>query len=113
MIEQLARYTGLSEEFISRCTLRIDIFRFVKELLRERRRTVGWLDSRFVGIDRDATGEHFEYDPSYAIVQGPYSTTLNYYVRGELAFESDLSYEILSDLSQNWRFKEHQNEFWP
>jgi len=111
IIERLARYTGLSETFIRRSNLRIDIFRFVKELLRERRRTIGRLDSRFMGIDRDAAGENFEYDPSYASVQGPYSATLNDYVRGELSFESDLSYEVLSDLWQNWRFEEHQNEF--
>jgi carboxypeptidase C (cathepsin A) len=42
---------------------------------------------------------------------GPYSATLNDYVRGELAFESDLSYEVLSDFWQNWQFNEHQNEF--
>jgi len=111
VIERLARYTGLSEEFINRCNLRINIYRFVKELMRDQRRTVGRLDSRFMGIDRDAAGEHFEYDPSYAIVQGPYSATLNDYVRGELAFESDLPYEVIADLWQNWRFEEHQNEF--
>ncbi len=53
----LARFTGLSAEYIERTNLRVDIFRFTKELLRARRRTVGRLDSRFIGIDRDAAGE--------------------------------------------------------
>ncbi|HEX6385108.1 MAG TPA: peptidase S10 [Anaerolineae bacterium] len=109
--QKLARYTGLSPEYIERTNLRINIHRFVKELLRDQRRTVGRLDSRFTGIDRDAAGENYEYDPSYAVIQGPYTATLNDYVRRELQFESDLPYEILTDRVHPWRFDEHQNEY--
>lgn len=70
---KLAQYTGLSTSYIESTNLRINIFRFVKELLRDQRRTVGRLDSRFTGIDRDAAGERNEYDPSYAVIQGAYS----------------------------------------
>jgi carboxypeptidase C (cathepsin A) len=91
--------------------LRINIHRFVKELLRDRRRTVGRLDSRFTGIDRDAAGEGHEYDPSYAIIQGAYSSTLNDYVRRELGFQSDLPYEILSERVRPWSFDQNQNSY--
>jgi carboxypeptidase C (cathepsin A) len=108
---KLARYTGLSQEFIERAELRVDIFRFVKELLRDDRRTVGRLDSRFKGIDRDAAGENFEYDPSYATIQGPYTATFNHYVREELGFRSDVPYEILKGLYQNWSYKAFENRY--
>jgi carboxypeptidase C (cathepsin A) len=108
---RLARYTGLSAEYVERTNLRIDIHRFVKELLRDRRRTVGRLDSRYTGIDRDAAGEHHEFDPSYALIQGPYTGLLNDYIRRELRFESDLPYEILSDRVHPWSFNEHQNSY--
>lgn len=108
---KLAAYTGLSREYVERSNLRIDIHRFTKELLRERRRTVGRLDSRFTGIDRDAAGEKVEFDPSYANIQGPYTATLNDYVRRELRFESDLPYEILTGRVQPWRYGEHENSF--
>ena len=107
----LARYTGLSREYIEQTNLRINIYRFVKELLRDHRRTVGRLDTRFTGVDRDAAGERYEFDPSYAIIQGPYTATLNDYVRNELGFESDLPYEILTDRIHPWRFEEHQNQY--
>src|SRR4030043_398364 len=84
---KLARYTGLSEDYIDRTNLRIEIFRFTKELLRHAKRTVGRLASRFKGIDRDSAGEHFEFDPSMNNIQGRYTATLNDYVRGELKFE--------------------------
>jgi carboxypeptidase C (cathepsin A) len=109
--QKLARYTGLSSSYIQQTNLRINIFRFVKELLRDQRRTVGRLDSRFTGIDRDSAGEHFEFDPSYAVIQGPYSATMNDYVRTELAFEKDLPYEILTDRVHPWSYDEYQNQY--
>ena len=108
---KLARFTGLSQDYVERSDLRIDIFRFVKELLREQRRTVGRLDSRFSGIDRDAAGEHFEFDPSYAAIQGAYTACFNDYVRGDLQFESDLPYEILKGLYLTWSYKEFENQY--
>jgi carboxypeptidase C (cathepsin A) len=111
IVARLARYTGLSAEYVRQTNLRINIHRFVKELLRERRRTVGRLDSRFTGYGPDAAGETNETDPSYDAIQGPYTATFNDYVRRELAFESDLPYEILTDRVHPWRYDEHQNEY--
>ncbi|HEX9639235.1 MAG TPA: peptidase S10, partial [Acidobacteriota bacterium] len=91
--------------------LRISIFRFVKELLRDQRRTVGRLDSRFKGSDADAAGESFEYDPSYAAIQGPFTAALNHYVRSELGFESDLPYEILTGRVRPWSYGEAENRY--
>lgn len=109
--KKLARYLGLSLDYVKRCNLRVQYFRYIKELLRDQQRTVGRLDSRFLGIDRDAAGEHFEYDPSYAVIQGPYTATFNDYVRQELNYESDLPYEILNPKVWPWNYEPHQNEF--
>ena len=109
---KVARYTGLSAEWIERANLRIEHLRFSKELLRDQRRTVGRLDSRFTGIDRDAVGEAIGHDPSMVNIMGPYTAAFNDYVRGELGFESDLPYEILNfKANENWRFAEHENRF--
>lgn len=111
IVDMLSQLTGLSSNYIEQSNLRLNIHRFVKELLRAQRRTVGRLDSRFTGIDRDAVGEQNEYDPSYATIQGPYTAALNHYVRAELKFESDLPYEILTDKVWPWKFEKQQNEF--
>ena len=108
---RLARLTGLSQGYVERTNLRVEIFRFTKELLREQRRTVGRLDSRFTGIDRDAAGEEFSYDPSYAAIQGPYTAALNDYVRRELGFASDLPYAVLDGLYETWDFSKHANKY--
>ena len=111
IVGQLARYTGLSEDYVEQTDLRIEIHRFVKQLLRHQRRTVGRLDSRFTGIDRDAAGEKFEFDPSYAAIQGPYTACLNDYVRNDLDFESDIVYEILTDRVRPWSYGEFENRY--
>jgi carboxypeptidase C (cathepsin A) len=108
---QLARLTGLSEAYVRRTDLRISIWRFTKELLRDQRRTVGRLDSRFLGIDRDAAGESPDYDPSYSNILGAYSGMLNDYVRRELKFESDLPYEILTGKVHPWSYGKFENRF--
>jgi carboxypeptidase C (cathepsin A) len=102
VVRELARFTGLSPEYVARTNLRIDIQRFVKELRRDERTTVGRLDSRFVGADADAAGESNEYDPSYSAIQGPYTALLNAYVRGELGYSSDVPYEILTGRVRPW-----------
>jgi carboxypeptidase C (cathepsin A) len=108
---RLARYTGLAEDYIDGTDLRIEIFRFTKELLRHNKRTVGRLDSRFKGMDRDSAGERFEFDPSMNNITGPYTATLNDYVRGELRYESDLPYEILTERVYPWSYAEFENEY--
>lgn len=102
--KKLARYTGLSEEYVRRCNLRIEYSRFMKELLRDQAKTVGRFDSRFKGTDSDAAGATSEYDPSYAVVLAPYTQTLNHYLRTNLKVENDTNYEILTGKVQPWRW---------
>jgi carboxypeptidase C (cathepsin A) len=108
---RLARYTGLSEEYINHTGLRINIHRFCKELLREQGKTVGRIDSRFTGKDRDQAGEFYEFDPSMSAVLGAYTAALNHYMRAELKFESDLSYAILAPLYTKWGYEAYQNRY--
>lgn len=109
--EKLARYTGLSVDYVLRTDLRINIHRFCKELRRDEGLTVGRLDSRIIGFDRDSAGETNELDPSYSAIHGPYGSTLNDYVRRELDFEFELPYEIIAPLYMNWKYGEFENRY--
>jgi carboxypeptidase C (cathepsin A) len=112
IIKRLARYTGLSADYLDRVNVRPEIMRFTKELLRDQRRTIGRLDSRFTGIDRDAGGETFEHDPSMSAITGPYTAAFYDYVRRELKFESDLPYEVLNfKANEQWSFAQHENRY--
>jgi carboxypeptidase C (cathepsin A) len=94
MASRVARYTGVSAEYVLSANLRMDTRRFWKELLRDQRLTVGRLDSRYVGVDRDAAGETPEYDPAIADWNGPFGNAVNIYLRQELGYDPDLKYNI-------------------
>jgi carboxypeptidase C (cathepsin A) len=100
--KRVAALTGVSEEFVRRSNLRIKIGQFTKELLRGQGKTVGRFDSRYMGIDKDGVNDTYEYDPSYAAIQAPFTGAFNQYVRGELKYETDLNYEILTGKVQPW-----------
>ncbi|HKR62124.1 MAG TPA: peptidase S10 [Thermoanaerobaculia bacterium] len=107
--QKVARLTGLSPAYVESTNLRVQISRFDKELLRNERRSAGRLDSRFVGVDRDAAGEEPDTDPSYSAIYGEYTAVLNDWVRRSLKFETDLPYEILTDKVRPWSFANVQN----
>lgn len=92
---KLARYTGLSTDYVERANLRIEIQRFCKELLRAEGRTVGRLDSRFVGVDRSSVADQPDFDPSLTAIRPPYTAAMNDLVRRTLKFHSDVPYHIL------------------
>jgi carboxypeptidase C (cathepsin A) len=95
---KVARYTGLSVDYVLRSNLRIEIERFCKELLRSEGKTVGRLDSRFTGFDIDSAGEYTEYDPSGQALDAPYVAMLNDYLRRELGYENDHVYDRLANV---------------
>lgn len=103
LVGRLSELTGLSTRVIEDNDLRVQPHRFMKELLRDRGRTVGRLDSRFTGIDYDRGGESPEYDPLFPFIMGGYTAAFNQYVRTELDFESDLNYEILKS-GLDWNY---------
>ncbi len=98
VVQDLARFTGLSPKYIEQANLRISAFRWFKELERDKRRTVGRLDSRFEGIDVDAAGERPEYDPSEASYEGAFVATFQDYVRRELKWESEGYYTVSANV---------------
>jgi len=104
---QLSAFTGLTVGYMLEQNLRVDIFKFVTELRRSEHRTIGRLDSRFVGITDD---EEF-VDPSMEAINGGYTTALNDYMRRELKYENDLPYEILTGAVYPWSYSNAENEY--
>ncbi len=94
IVKDLALFTGLSPKFIEESNLRIRDTRWRKELLRDKRETLGDLDSRFVGTDSDAAGERPEYDPSEASYEGAWVATFHDYIRRDLKWETDMDYPV-------------------
>jgi carboxypeptidase C (cathepsin A) len=103
---QMSAYTGLSEQFLIEADLRVNLGRFLKELKRDERRTLGRYDSRFEGIDTDAAGESTEFDPSDAGITGAFVSAFHSYLTKELGFETQLTYRpTFYSAGIQWDFK--------
>jgi hypothetical protein len=96
----------LSAEFIDNSDIRIEIQRFCKELLRNQKRTVGRLDSRFKGIDELAVNESPQHDPSMSSIVPPYTATINDYLTRTLGWTTDLPYHVFNpgELWKHWSY---------
>lgn len=109
---KLSRYTGLSKEYLLSTNLRIEDYRFTKELLRKEGKTVGRLDGRFTSVDYDNAGESNEFDPSYnAAIYGPYTMAINDHIRRTLKYQNNIPYEILTGRVRPWNYSNVQNQF--
>jgi carboxypeptidase C (cathepsin A) len=94
VVQDLAHFTALSPKYIEESNLRINAGRWFKELERDKRRTVGRLDSRFEGIDADAAGERPETDVSEASYAGAFVAAFQDYVRRDLKWDTDMYYAV-------------------
>lgn len=109
--EKLSSFSGLSIAYLLRCDLRPTEFRFFKELLRERGQTVGRLDSRFLGLDRDDAGEHPEEDAGMNQLVGAYAVGINRLLHETLKFDNDAPYHVIAPLWKSWSWKGFENRY--
>ncbi|MBN8809216.1 MAG: peptidase S10 [Sphingomonas sp.] len=99
---QMSQLIGLSPEFIKRANLRIDLPRFQKELLRDRRQTIGRFDARYTGVDTDAAGDSPETDASSDAISGAFIASFNDYVTTTLGYKTDLPYRLSARDAAGW-----------
>jgi carboxypeptidase C (cathepsin A) len=104
VVAKLASFTGLDRSFIDNRNLRVDSRDFVRELLRDRRQVVGYMDSRFTADNLEPSSPH-GFDPTVATIRPPYTATFNDYVRNELGFRSDLEYFTLGGGTGRWDYE--------
>lgn len=89
---KLARYTGLSEKAVLETNLEIPTDFFWKELLRDKGFTVGRLDSRYKGIDRQDAGSSPDYNAELTSWEHSFTPAINIYLRDDLHYKTDLKY---------------------
>jgi len=92
--EKLARFTGLSQQFVLGTNLRIDAGVFRTELLRDKREMLGRYDSRLIGINGNASSQRQDYDPSDVAPSGAFMSAFMRYMHNDLDYTSDLQYYL-------------------
>jgi carboxypeptidase C (cathepsin A) len=108
ILEQMHRYTGLSQDFLDKADLRVSAPEFEKELLRDRRLVVGRLDARFTGPTGDQLETTPSHDPQSSAISSAYTSVFNTYIREELGYDGDREY-VPSGMARPWNWNRGNN----
>src|SRR5581483_1498127 len=96
IVEQVARYTGLSKQIVEEANMRIDVRKFTHYLLIDQKLRVGRLDGRYTGPDPDGLMDTQFYDPTGSATRPPFTAVFNNYVRTELGYKTDMPYFVFA-----------------
>ncbi|MFN2317232.1 MAG: S10 family peptidase [Gemmatimonadales bacterium] len=99
LARQVARYSGLSESAVLQHNLAVPTQFFWKELLRDQGLTVGRLDSRYRGVDRQDAGLSPGFDPALTAWNHAFAPAINHYLREDLGFKTDLQYWLFGPVN--------------
>ncbi|MDT0621383.1 S10 family peptidase [Croceitalea vernalis] len=92
--EKMAYYSGLSKKEILDQNLAVPVQYFWKNLLKDRGNTIGRLDSRYLGIDRQLAGMRPDYSAELTSWLHSFTPAINYYLQEELKFKTDIKYNM-------------------
>jgi len=95
---KIARYSGLSEKVVLDNNLVISYNLFWKELLRDQGYTVGRLDSRYRGIDKQTAGDGPDYNAELTAWLHEFTPAINIYLRNDLNYKTDLKYNMFGNV---------------
>jgi len=108
VIKKLARYTGLSEDYWDRANMRISEGQFTQELQRQQGKTIGRVDSRWVGYSINLLGEQAFYDPMTTAIGPAYLAAFMDYYRNDLDVADTGDYVVFGEVFENWDWKHKQ-----
>lgn len=96
---KMARYSGISEKVILQSNFDVTTSYFWKELLRDKGFTVGRLDSRYKGIDRQDVGDRPDFNSELTSWLHSFTPAINIYLRNELNYKTDMKYYMFGPVN--------------
>lgn len=91
---KMAYYSGLSEKTFLQHNLVVPTSYYWKDLLRDKGLTIGRLDSRYRGIDRQDAGERYAYDQASSSWSHAFAPAINMYIKDHLKFKTNTKYNV-------------------
>jgi carboxypeptidase C (cathepsin A) len=93
--EKIAYYSGLDQQDILEQNLSVPTNFFWKNILKDKNGyTVGRLDSRYLGIDKQLAGMRPDYNSELTSWLHSFTPAINYYLQEELNFKTDVKYNM-------------------
>lgn len=102
--DKLSALTGIDAATWLAHDLRFDSTSFRAELLRKEGKVLGRFDGRVAWDTDDQAATMPNFDPSFSLAYGAFSTAMLDYLGRELGYKEDRPYEILTGKVQPWRW---------
>ncbi|WP_194775931.1 S10 family peptidase [Pararhodonellum marinum] len=98
-IKSFSRFSGLNELVVAQYGLDVPNNFFWKELLREDGFTIGRLDSRYKGLDRNDAGSSPDFNAELTSWLHSFTPAINHYIKNVLKYETDIKYNMFGSVS--------------
>lgn len=109
--DKMAAYSGLSAHTILQHNLDVPTSFFWKDLLREKGGyTVGRLDSRYKGIDKQEAGVRPDYNSELDSWLHSFTPAINYYFKNHLNYQTEVKYNMFGPVNPWDRSRDRTGE---
>ena len=114
-LSRLADLLGLPVELVTRAEGRVSPIVFARELLRHKRKVVGYYDVSITSTDPfPDRPDHEAPDPTLAGISPAYTAAVNRQLRSEIGVRTDREYRLLSlEVNQAWKEDTQRHFFAP
>ncbi len=106
--EKMAYFSGIEKALFIEHNLDLSYNNFWKLLLKDEGFTIGRLDSRYLGIDRQIAGSYPDYNAELTAWLQAFTPAINHYIKNELKFDVPLKYNMFGPV-RPWDRKNNSN----
>lgn len=112
--EKMSKYAGGTPQFWIRSNLKIKASEYFNELLREEGKTIGRLDSRYIGINENPNSQYGVTDPQSDAISPAYTIGFLDYLYGSLGVSKELNYKTSAGVDKDfkWDWSHRGNKGW-
>ena len=115
LAEKMVQYAGISTAYWSRANLKVKAGEYFNELMRGEGKTVGRLDSRYIGINENPKNQYAITDPQSDAISPAYTIGFLDYLHRDLGVSKELNYKTsagVADDSFKWDWSHRGNIGW-
>lgn len=92
--EMMSYYSGIDKDILIEHNLDFGYNNFWKMLLKDEGYTIGRLDSRYLGVDKQLAGSSPDYNAELTAWLQAFTPAINHYIKNELNFDVPLKYNM-------------------
>ena len=106
--EKMAYFSGIDKDVLIEHNLDFSYNNFWKLLLKDEGFTIGRLDSRYLGIDKQVAGSYPDYNAELTAWLQAFTPAINHYIKNELKYDVPLKYNMFGPV-RPWDRRNNSN----